>query len=167
MTYHSIACGANKLELVKFLIANGADPNANLRSGTHTPLECAILSSTLILKALVNAGAQIKGRSALQMAACHGKTENISYLLECGAPIDEVPDNIYQSALCEEASRGNVEVVKLLLEKGASLDVKDKNGKSALELAEVNKHDVCADILREASALPAIVRQQVAIGAHE
>lgn len=161
-----MAIGARNLELVKFLIANGEDPNPNPRSGWHTPLECAILSSTSIMKALVNAGAHIKGRSALQMAASHGKTENISYLLDCGASLDEVPDDVYKSALCEAASNGNVEAVKLLLKKGAHLDVKDRNGTSALELAETNKHDICVDILREPSGLPGMVRPQATVGIH-
>ena len=33
---------------------------------------------------------------------------------------------------------GHVDAVKLLLENGADVDVKDRNGKSALELAEMN-----------------------------
>lgn len=113
------------------------------------------------MKALVNARAEIKGRSALQMAAYHGKTAATSYLLECGAPIDEVPIEGFsdcRSALCEAAFEGHVEVVKLLLKKGADVDVKDTNGKSALELAETKKLDICVDILREASGLPAMVR---------
>lgn len=160
-----MASVADNLELVKFLIAHGADPNANLRNGRHTPLECAVLSSTSIMKALVDAGAQIQGHSALQMAACYGQIDHISYLLDCGASIDEVPDGVYRSALSEAALNGNVKAVKLLLEKGADLDVKDRNGKSALELALINNRVACADVLREASSLPAIVRPQVTVGA--
>lgn len=165
-TYHSMASTADNLELVKFLIAHGADPNANLRSGRHTPLECAVLSSTSTMKALVDAGAQIQGHSTLQMAACYGKTDNISYLLDCGAPIDEVPHGVYRSALSEAALNGNVTAVKLLLEKGADLDVKDRNGKSALDLAMKNNHAHCVDILREASGLPPMNRLQIALRAH-
>lgn len=150
---NSMAIGADNVELAKFLISQGADPNANLRGESYTPLECAALSgSTSLVKVLVNAGAQIKGRYALQLAAHEGKTEIISYLLDCGAPIDEAP-NIglgISSALGEAASKGHVEAVKLLLEKGANVDVKDMFGKNALELAEMHKHDVCVDILREA-----------------
>lgn len=151
---YSMAIGADSVELAKFLIAHGADPNANLRGGLHTPLECAALSgSTSVVKALINAGAQIKGRYALQIAAHEGKTEVISYLLDCGAPLDEAPKNDLgiSSALYEAASNGHVEALKLLLEKGADVDVKDMYGKNALELAERNGHDVCVEILREAA----------------
>lgn len=144
-----MAIGTGNLKLVEFLIASGADPNANLWMELRTPLECAVLISTSIMKVLVDAGAQIKGSFALTLAAYHGKTEAISYLLNCGAPIDEVLDST--SALCVAASRGHVEVVNLLLEKGADVDVKDGDGKSAYELAEANQHHVCADILRDAS----------------
>lgn len=148
-----MAIGADNVELAKFLISKGADPNANLRGESYTPLECAALSgSTSLVKALVNAGAQIKGRYPLQLAAHEGTTDVISYLLDCGAPIDEAPniDLGISSALGEAASKGHVEAVKLLLEKGANVDVKDMSGKNALELAEMHKHDVCVDILREA-----------------
>lgn len=117
------------------------------------------------MKALVHAGAEIKGRSALQTAAYHGKTAATSYLLDCGAPIDEVPNDgssVCRSALGGAAFQGHVEVVKLLLEKGADVDVKDTNGKSALDLAEMKNRDVCVDILREASGLP----RSSAVGAH-
>ena len=144
-----MAIHTGNLKLVEFLIASGADPNANLWMELFTPLECAILISTSIMKVLVNAGAQVKGSSALTLAASHRKTEAISYLLDCGAPIDQVLDRT--SALCIAASRGNNEVVKLLLEKGADVDVKDGDGKSACELAEANQHHVCARILRDAS----------------
>lgn len=106
----------------------------------------------MLVKALVNAGAQIKGRYALQLAAHEGNTEVISYLLDCGASIDETPniDLGISNALGEAALKGHVEALKLLLERGANVDVKDMYGKTALELAGMHEHDVCVDILREA-----------------
>ena len=86
-----MATVADNLELVKFLLAHGADPNANVRSGRHTSLECAVLSSTSTMKALVDAGAQIQGHSALQMAACYGRIDHILYLLDCGALMMKFP----------------------------------------------------------------------------
>lgn len=160
-----MASVGDNLELVKFLIAHGADPNANLRGGRHTPLECAVLSSISTMKALVDAGAKIQGHSALQMAACYGKTDTISYLLDCGATIDEVPHGVYRCALSEAAKNGNVTAVRLLVEKGADLDVKDRNGKSALDLAMKNNHPFCVDILREAAGLPPMSHLQIAIRA--
>lgn len=157
-----MAVSAKKLELVKFLIAHGADPNANLSMEKFTPLECAVSSTTSIMMALVDAGAQVKGCSALQMAAGDGITEAISYLLDCGAPINEIPNSSsnykFATALCEAALQGHLDAVKLLLENGADVNGLDRNGKTALELAEMNKHDACIDILRDASGRPAIVR---------
>lgn len=149
-----MATSADNLDIVIFLLAHGADPNANLRNGRHTPLECAVLSSLSIMKALVVAGAEIQGHSALQMAACYGRVDHISYLLDCGALIDEVPNSVYRCALSEAALNGNVQALKLLVDRDADPNVKDRNGQTALELAMMYEHKACIiSILREASGL--------------
>lgn len=152
--------GADKTTLVKFLLARGADPNRNLRGESRTALECAAYSAsipTLIL--LLDAGAQIKTRSALVMAAREGRTDVVAYLLDRGADVDEVPDNddIYDNerqlglgnALCTAARAGKAEVVKLLLERSANRQAKDTLGRSALDLAELNYHSDCKDVLSQ------------------
>lgn len=152
--------GADKTTLVKFLLARGADPNRNLRGESHTALECAAYSAsipTLIL--LLDAGAQIKTRSALVMAAREGRTDVVAYLLDRGADVDEVPDNddIYDNerqlglgnALCTAARTGKAEVVKLLLERGANRQVRDTLGRTPLDLAELNHHSGCKELLSQ------------------
>lgn len=115
------------------------------------------------MKALLDAGAQIQGHFALQMAACYGRIDNISYLLDCGALIDEVPYGVYRCALSEEALNGNVQVVELLVNKDVDLDVKDRNGMATLELAMMNDNTVCVDILRQALGLLPMNHSMIAL----
>ena len=54
------------------------------------------------------------------------------------------------NALTAAASNGNTEVVKLLLLKGADPKLKDRAGRSALEMAQNNGRRETAEVLREA-----------------
>jgi len=145
--------------MVQFLLLRGADPNANTSIGASRAIECAAYSSSIpILKALLDEGAELKTRSALPIAARQGRTDAVSYLLDRGAVIDEIPGNSdiseyvreagVKNALCKAAWQGQAAVVKLLLERGANASVRDTNGKSALDLAETGGHSSCVDILR-------------------
>ena len=83
----------------------------------------------------------------------------VAYLLDRGADVDEVPDNddIYDNerqlglgnALCTAARAGKVEVVKLLLERGAKRQARDTLGRTALDLAELNHHSDCKELLSQ------------------
>lgn len=150
--------GADDTALVRFLISHGADPNRNLRGESRSALECGAYSSSIpTLKLLLDAGAQMKTRSALTIAARKGRTDVVAYLLDRGAEIDEIPDNedIYDNdrqygignALSIAAREGKVDVVRFLLERGANRTVQDTLGKKPLDLAKINNHAKCVEIL--------------------
>ena len=135
----SLSVGDDNLDMVQFLLSRGADPNANHTSGMSRALELgAFHSSTPVLDALLDAGAVLKGRSALPNAAGSGRTDVVAYLLDRGAAINEIPDNPdilenalklgVKNALCEAAWRGQPAVVKLLLERGADASVRETAG---------------------------------------
>ena len=81
----------------------------------------------------------------------------VQFLLENGAAIDEIPDNedIYESeleqgvgtALHAAVEAGKLETARLLLDRGASVDVRDSNGRTALELAQLKGQTACVDLL--------------------
>ncbi|KAF2145311.1 uncharacterized protein K452DRAFT_315586 [Aplosporella prunicola CBS 121167] len=154
-----LAVREDNLDLVQFLLSHGADPNANFDIFGWRSLEVAVCWSSIpVIEALLNAGAKLKGSSALQRAAYTGRTDVLVFLLDRGAPIDEIPDNIFddeprpdaKSALCEAAWRGQTEVVKILLERGADASFRAVDGRSALELAEAEGHESCVEVLKGA-----------------
>jgi hypothetical protein len=92
------AAGAGCLEAVRLLLRLGMDPNVQ-DSGKHTPLysvanECAIETGPEIVRALVDAGANVnwQGGAAqatpLHMAARRGHLSIAQALLDCGATAD-------------------------------------------------------------------------------
>ena len=56
--------------MVQSLLSRGADPNANTDGGIYRAIEQgATISSIPVLQALLNAGAETKGRSVLPKVA--------------------------------------------------------------------------------------------------
>jgi hypothetical protein len=165
----SLSVGADNLDHVKFLLSLGADPNANTSGGLSSALElAAAMSSIPGVDALLDKGAVVKGSSVLPKAAGQDRTDMVAHLLDFGLAIDEIPDNaqIYdnarergvKNALCMAAWLGKTEVVKLLLERGADASVADTNGRSALELAEMEEHKDCIDVLKIYARLPPVAK---------
>jgi truncated hemoglobin YjbI len=90
------ASAQGNLRLVELLLRLGADPNVKQ---PHPPLyclanECAAPGGGDVVRALVQAGAQVNERSeakrctALHMAARRGNTEIAEALLDCGADVN-------------------------------------------------------------------------------
>ncbi len=99
------------LDIVRWLIGNGADVNVENSDG---------------------------GDTALHLAALHGHTDVVKVLIWNGADLND-KHNGY-TALHYAASCGYVEIVKDLLENGADLNAKDEDGCSAFDLAVSYRH---------------------------
>ena len=133
------------LDMIRYLLSRGADPNANANYALNAFELAAFRGHLLIVKELLDAGAQLETRTALTNAAHQGHLDVVTYLLDHGAAIDEIPHNAdmdeddrvdFKTALCEAADNGQSAVVELLLRRGANPEIKDmETGRSALELA--------------------------------
>ncbi|XP_025025282.1 ankyrin-3-like [Python bivittatus] len=85
----------------------------------------------------------------LHIAAAHGHTEIIDYLISKGAKL-EVKDNKGRTPLHRAAGRGHDKAVKMLLQAGANMYSFDQEGKTPLHLANQNQHiHVLKNILKE------------------
>jgi len=159
-------------EVVKLLLAKGANPNARLKRpiiGRHhtptgdaslgegtTPLARAAKSNDLqVMRLLFDAGADprltLKDRTTVAMIAAAGgavvgayavaipvteesSLEALKLCVEHGVDLNAFNTN-GNTALHNAVTRGAQKVVKYLAEQGAKLDLKDKQGRTPLDIA--------------------------------
>lgn len=146
----------------KVLLASGANPDTQARSGGAIPL---ILSATkghvMVVHHLLEAGARVNLKETDESLPWHGSlnTKTKKVLLErynrqpslytereeIGRDKDFLPAqgkikrSWHQTALMKAAEEGHSATVEALLQAGADMVAKDKDGATALELAQENK----------------------------
>ena len=159
-----LAAGEGRLATVMYLLASGADPNAEDRWGGR-PLDDAMhRHHDETAKALRAAGAKAgsKGSHATSQdlvdAASKGDLETVRRLVEQseegheGLPLD-VGDYDQRTALHLAAGEGRLLVVAYLLVAGAQPNPRDRWGGTPLDDALRQNHDECAKALRNAGGV--------------
>ena len=131
-------------EVVKALLANGADVNAKDKYGATALMVASEKSYLEVVKALLAKGADVNakdnnGVTALMVASGNGHTEVVNLLLANGADVN-AKDNDGLTALRMASQFGHSEVVKVLLAKGADINAKANDGVTALMVAAQNGH---------------------------
>ncbi|MFC3196244.1 ankyrin repeat domain-containing protein [Parapedobacter deserti] len=108
-------------DIVRLLLANGADPNIQSQNGYNVyPLHAAIGSGfDSIAKMLIEAGAEVNVLQSSRTSPLHLASQN-----------------------------GNIDLIILLLENGALLEIKNDMGKTASDLAAEKGHMEIANILK-------------------
>ena len=134
-TLLSWAAREGRMDMVKFLIARGADPNAKDRWGRHAITWAARERHTDIVKFLVNRGADVNmqsntGGTALAYAVLGGDLELVEFLVEQGADVNTA-DRYLATSLMWAASKGFREIVEFLLARGADPLLKDNQGEDS------------------------------------
>lgn len=112
------AASVSDVEMMKVLLAHGADPNLT-NDAKVTPL---MLAAGLNWQDIYNRGTEPESIEAIQLCLDHG------------VDIDAA-DSKGETALHGAAGRGADSVVRFLLSKGANLGAKTKSGRSALDEA--------------------------------
>jgi ankyrin repeat protein len=143
------AAGRRKPELVRFMLAEGADPSARKFMG-ETPLFDAADEQTAL--ALIDAGASVDAQNKNASTAMHyypyGEDNSglVELLLEHGADPNRQDVNS-RTPLHVAAEFGRLEMVRLLLTHGADKKVKDAAGETAEVIARKQGHDDVARLI--------------------
>jgi uncharacterized protein len=117
------------VELVKLLLAAGANVKAATREGAITPLFMACQNgNAAVIDVLLKAGADAQsvkanGTTALMMAAASGHADAVKILLERGADVNAKESVYGQTALMFSAALNRDAVVKVLMSHGADANV--------------------------------------------
>lgn len=139
------AAKANNVPLVQELIGRGGDVNTKDAIQDSAFLYAGAEGFNEVLRLTLDAGADVAstnryGGTALIPASEHGHVETVRILIAAGVPVNHV-NNLGWTAMQEAILLNNggprqQEVVRLLLDVGADPDIRDREGRTALQNAE-------------------------------
>lgn len=139
------AAKANNVPLVRELISRGGNVNARDALQDSAFLYAGAEGFNEVLGLTLAAGADVDstnryGGTALIPASEHGHVETVRILIDAGVPVNHV-NNLGWTAMQEAILLNNggprqQEVVRLLLEAGADPEIRDAEGRTALQNAE-------------------------------
>lgn len=149
----AVIAAACHLKTLRLLLAAGAGVNASGPSG-ETALNRAAGEdgNDACVNALLAAGADVNaaGGTALQSAACAGRTECVRVLLAAGADVNAGDG----AALRGAAGAGHLSCVRELLKAGADVNAQSQKGHTALMEASLRGYTDCVKELLAHGADP-------------
>ncbi|MCJ1308083.1 hypothetical protein MMC25_001734 [Agyrium rufum] len=147
------ACHAS-LDIVRLLLARGADINASACKLNGTALEGAVISGSVeLINFLVGKGASVNAQgckydTALQLAVVSGSIHTIDALLKQWADVN-IQGGEYNTALQAAAFRGPVDKVLFLLERGADVSIQGGVMYTPLHAAALSGSEACVQLIIE------------------
>ncbi|MDQ0925073.1 ankyrin repeat protein [Pseudarthrobacter sp. W1I19] len=139
------AAKANNVPLVQELIGRGGNVNTKDAIQDSAFLYAGAEGFNEVLRLTLDAGADVAstnryGGTALIPASEHGHVETVRILIAAGVPVNHV-NNLGWTAMQEAILLNNggprqQEVVRMLLDAGADPDIRDREGRTALQNAE-------------------------------
>ena len=152
-------------EILKVLLAKGADPNLTYRDARGVTGNTALLGvveqgNKELVKMLIKAGADVnacnaQGSTALTYAVINGHTEIVKLLLEhkadpyCMFIVGAYKNN---TLLMVAAHCGHTELIKILLDYKSTINECNSNGTTALLFAAMNGHKEIVRLLLDNGA---------------
>ncbi|KFY26150.1 hypothetical protein V493_04245 [Pseudogymnoascus sp. VKM F-4281 (FW-2241)] len=145
------AARRHHLEMCKLLISHGSEVSAKTDDGS-TVLDWAAIGGkdTRMVKFLLEAGAEIgttnvKGVSALHVAASYGPYEVVRLLINAGYDVNLKTHGYYgYTPLHEATCKGHLDVMQVLLDNGADANEELSNGETLLHTA-ASEEEECVD----------------------
>lgn len=135
------------LENVRLLLSRGADPSAGLS-------DAVTFGYPGIVRALIAAGASAKGTESsginlLHWAAIANRPEVVPALVEAGVSLNATDDFLYTPLMyAATIDFGDTRMLKALLKAGADKDIRNSQGRTALEQARYYHHTLAEAALR-------------------
>ncbi|XP_040896973.1 KN motif and ankyrin repeat domain-containing protein 1 [Toxotes jaculatrix] len=145
--------------VVKLLLDTGLCETDNVNKAGYTPVMLAALTAAespddlevaqqLLRLGDINACSRQAGQTALMLAVSHGRVAMVKLLLSCGADVN-AQDREGSTALMCASEHGHTHIARLLLETGrCDTSLTDKNGQTALSVAEGASHQDIIDLLK-------------------
>ncbi|XP_056271136.1 KN motif and ankyrin repeat domain-containing protein 1 [Pseudoliparis swirei] len=145
--------------VVKLLLDTGLCETDNVNKAGYTPVMLGALTAAessddlevaqqLLRLGDVNACSRQAGQTALMLAVSHGRVAMVKLLLSRGADVN-AQDREGSTALMCASEHGHTNIVRMLLETGrCHTGLADKNGQTAVTVAEAASHQVIVDLLK-------------------
>jgi ankyrin repeat protein len=135
------AAEKGEVEMARRLIAKGADAKALTPSGETVLHAAAMIESTALMTELIEAGADKNlanrdGETPLHWAAMTGTFLAVKALADAGADLDAQDARAGNTALHAAVSHDDIVLIHYLLSKNVRTDIRNKDGLTALELAQ-------------------------------
>jgi len=149
------ACRGVHLDVVKYIVENGADVNAEDNNKIVPLHSLAARNSAKAIAVLADKGADIDakdygGNTALHYAAMSDAADAVEILLAAGADIENREDYSRTPLILGARERGGPRTIEVLLEAGADVNARDKFNDTALHLASWRGKKEVVDILLDA-----------------
>jgi ankyrin repeat protein len=127
------------LKVAQVLIeAKGTNVNFLNQAGESALMYAALKGHLALVKLLISKDADINksGWTPLHYACTNGHLEIAQFLLEKGAVVDALSPN-ETTPLMMAIRAGNIQLVRLLLDRGADIRIRNQQGFSAIDVAEL------------------------------
>jgi ankyrin repeat protein len=128
--------------MAKLLLARGADAKVRTPNGETVLHAAAMIESTVLMTALIEAGADKNlanrdGETPLHWAAMTGTFLAVKALADAGADLDARDARVGNTALHAAVSHDDIVLIHYLLSKNVRTDIRNNADLTALELAKV------------------------------
>jgi ankyrin repeat protein len=136
-----VAAEKGEIDMARRLIGKGADAKALTPGGETVLHAAAMIESTALMTELIEAGADKNlanrdGETPLHWAAMTGTFLAVKALADSGADLDAQDARAGNTALHAAVSHDDIVLVHYLLSKNVRTDIRNKDGLTALELAQ-------------------------------